>query len=323
VGGPITAPAETWTWVPFADAFCGDGSSTGIGVNLTQRSSRVLIYLEGGGACWDAFTCYTLQTAANFSTGFSASDFANLTTGLPTGSFFDRNDSTNPFKDYSYVFVPYCTGDIHAGNNVATYGAQQGHHVGFANMTAYLARLVPTFPTADRIILAGSSAGGFGALFNWYQTQQQFGAIRVDLIDDSGTLMPADVPAHGYEATQRASWNLAATTPAGCTGCATDYDAIIGFTAQAFPHQRAAFLSYTQDSVLPQFSGITATQFSAGLSEQETTLYDSYPNIHFFSKVASGHVLWTTPDLTQDTVTVRTFLDQMVTDDPNWASVGP
>ena len=28
---------------------------------------------------------------------------------------------TNVFRDATYVFVPYCTGDLHAGDNVATY----------------------------------------------------------------------------------------------------------------------------------------------------------------------------------------------------------
>ena len=166
-------------------------------------------------------------------------------------------------------------------------------------------------------------AGGFGALFNWTQTQQAFGAIRVDLIDDSGTLMPADVPAHGYEAAQRASWDLARTTPAGCTGCSAQYDAIIGFEAQAFPTQRAAFLSYTRDSVLPTFSGINTAQFETGLNEEEATNYAGNPNVRFFSEDGGGHVLWFAPGLTQNNVSLRDFVTKMVTDDPTWSSVDP
>jgi hypothetical protein len=50
-------------------------------------------------------------------------------------------------------------------------------------MAAYLKRIVPTFPDPSRVILSGSSAGGYGALANWWQTQQAFGDVRVDLID--------------------------------------------------------------------------------------------------------------------------------------------
>ena len=48
-GAAIDAPAETWTWVPFPDAYCANGETTGIAVNLTGRSDRVVLYLEGGG----------------------------------------------------------------------------------------------------------------------------------------------------------------------------------------------------------------------------------------------------------------------------------
>ncbi len=339
-GMPITATDSTWTWVPFPNAFCGDGSPTGIGVNLSTQSSRVLLYLEGGGACWTDLTCYTVMTASNFTTGYGESSFTSESTSTSylaePGGFFDRTAADNPFKDYSYVYVPYCTGDIHSGNNVATYTSGTGHHVGFANMTAYLERLVPTFPKADRVILAGSSAGGFGAAFNWWQTQQAFGKVRVDLIDDSGTPMPPDVEAEatgfGFaangagESLLRTQWGLAKTFPPGCTGCATRLDALLPFYATAFPNQRATLLTYIQDSTLPTFYGITTDQFVTGLNEELASDFKSDQNFQYFSVNASGHVLWFTPSLTVTTtatVTLQQFVTQMVTDDPTWTSQHP
>ena len=105
--GPITASAGEWTWIPFPDAVCADGSATGIGVNLGAAGSRPLIYLEGGGACWSEETCYTLMTASNFTGGYGAAQFASdaaSATGLAQpGGFFDRQVASNPFQDYSYV----------------------------------------------------------------------------------------------------------------------------------------------------------------------------------------------------------------------------
>src|SRR5262249_35822841 len=118
----ITAPAETWTWIPFDDAKCGNGSTTGIGVNLTGASDRILIYLQEGGACWDWFSCYFVGSADNFSSGYGearfAADVADTTYLGQTDGLFGRTAAANPFKDYSWVFVPYCTGDTHAGDNV-------------------------------------------------------------------------------------------------------------------------------------------------------------------------------------------------------------
>jgi hypothetical protein len=328
--GPITAPGGEWTWIPFPDALCGDGSTTGIGVNLGAAGSRPLIYLEGGGACWSEETCYTLMTASNFTAGYGAAQFASdaaSMTGLAQpGGFFDRQAASNPFQDYSYVYVPYCTGDVHAGTNVVKYdNSHTAHFVGYRNFAGYLQRLVPTFAGVDRVILAGSSAGGYGALFNWGQTQQAFGSIRVDMIDDSGTLMPPDVVAEGNgdEAAEVTAWNLSAVFPAGCATCAQDLSASYGYDAQAYPDHRAALLSYAADSVIPAFYGITTAEFTTGLDEMIAAQIAPTSNFRSFLAGSSGHVLLFDPTLTSASVTVQQFVTQMVSDDPTWASVQP
>ena len=328
---PLTAPSEQWTFVPFDNAFCANGNTTGIGVNLSTKSTRVLIYLEGGGACWSDLTCYTLQTASYFTSGYGPTDFMTESTdktylALP-GGFFDRTAAANPFKDYSYIYVPYCTGDIHAGNNPAMmYNTATAKHVGFANMTAYLERIVPTFPNADRVILAGSSAGGFGAAYNWWQTQKAFGTTRVDLIDDSGTPMPADIESQGFgEANERMAWNLAATLPPGCTGCTQTLDALLGFYQQQFPTHRASLLTYIQDSTLPTYFGISEAAFEQGLMEDLSMFFTPGTGFNYFSVNAMGHVLWFSPTLTATTggATLQQFVTQQVTDDKSWTSVHP
>ena len=94
----------------------------------------------------------------------------------------DRTNAANPVKDWSFVYVPYCTGDFHGGNNVTTVPGASGppqHFVGYANVGMYLDRLVPTFHNATRILLAGLSAGGFGAVFNYARVAEAFGATPV------------------------------------------------------------------------------------------------------------------------------------------------
>jgi hypothetical protein len=320
---PITAPAGEWTWVDFPGAHCADGSPTGIGVNLGKPGGRALVYLEGGGACWDVLTCYSIKSAVNIEGGYDAKKFATDAKSLVSG-FFDRNAPDNPFKDDSFVFVPYCTGDVHAGDNVATYGAHQVHHVGHANMAAYLTRLVPTFSGASRVVLAGSSAGGFGAALNWWQVQQAFGKLRVDMIDDSGTPMPPDIKNGGaYTAAWEKSWNLAATVPPGCADCLAHLDALFGFYGKAFPNARGALVSYSADTVLPAFFGITDAEFTQGLMEELATNIAPNPGLGYFVYGGSGHVLWFDPALATNGVTLNEFVTKMITDDPAWKSQAP
>jgi hypothetical protein len=305
------------------------GSTTGIGINRSSKSSRVLLYLEGGGACWSDVTCYTLMTASYVTSGYGAGDFAKESTDTTylaePGGFFDRTAAANPLKDYSWVYVPYCTGDIHAGNNVAHYpsGPSAGTmHVGYENMDAFLKRIVPTFPNADRVYIAGSSAGGYGAAFNWWHAQQAFGKIRVDLIDDSGTPLPLSIENMGMgEHAVRVQWNLAATFPPGCSGCATSIDGLLAFYDKTYPTHRATLLSYVQDSTLPTFFGITEAQFEQGLAQELAMYFTPSSSFQYFTNAASGHVLWFSPMLTTNGVTVQQFMTKMVTDDPSWTSV--
>ena len=323
---PIVAPAGTWSFVPFANAFCGNNTTTGIGINPSPNpaNNRVLLFLAGGGACWDATTCLVLQTAANFHTGYGAGNFNNDVAGLGAG-FFDRASTGNPFRDYSYVFVPYCTGDVHAGDNVVSYSGQTRRHVGYANIGAYLERLVPTFRSAGRVVLAGASAGGFGATLNWERVQRAFGNVRVDMIDDSGTLMPASIvpPSNPNELLRASAWNLAATIPTGCTACANGLDNIYTYYATTLPNNRGALLSYRPDSTIAGFYQISQAAFSNGLNQVLPIHYDPFPSKRYFIANGPGHVLFGTPGLVSGGVTLQSFLNQMVNDDPAWSNVTP
>ena len=141
--------------VPFEEALCANGESTGIGVNFTSQSKEVVIFLMGGGACWDGFTCYIANIATHVSSGYDEKKFSGDKNGFLSDTLmFNRTLSDNPFRDANYVYVPYCTGDVHAGNNVPTYSGKKTHHVGAVNMEAYLQRIVATFPDAERHCLA-------------------------------------------------------------------------------------------------------------------------------------------------------------------------
>jgi hypothetical protein len=326
-GTPIVAPMNTWTWVPFSNAFCGNGATVGIGVNPAGAANApVLLYLEGGGACWNDITCYGAKTAAYFTTGYTEADFTSESTNTSylalSGGFFDRSASANPFKDFNYVYVPYCTGDVHAGNNTVAYASGTANFVGYANMKAYLERLVPTFAGTPHVFLAGSSAGGFGAVANWPQTQAAFGSIPVDVIDDSGTFIPPDIEADGTgEAPIREAWNLGPNLPPDCSQCSTRLDAMFGYIASAHPTVRLSLLTYQQDSVLPQFFSITTAEFEMGLSEEITTWFTPSSNLQYFEDSGSGHVLFFSPTLSQSGTTVQQFLTAMVSGSSGWTSV--
>lgn len=321
---PIEAPSETWTWVPFPDSRCGNGSPAGIGVNLTTRSTRVLIFFMGGGGCWDALTCHLLNTAAHLNEDYNESVFRQEVGGLNSLLIFNRADTRNPFRDASYVFVPYCTGDIHGGNNVMTYNvggaARTTYHVGARNMQSYLARLVRTFPRPDRVWVSGTSAGGYGAGIHWQRVQDAFPMARVDLLDDSGP--PINPPATRFNLMKNA-WNL--QFPAGCTNCADDLSALMPYYRERFPPpHRMGLLSYTQDSTISTYFGITGAMFQTQLNALMTTGFDPTPNFRYFTATGTQHTM--VGSIGRATTMGTALLDWVTafaTDSSTWSSVRP
>jgi len=125
-------------------------------------AARVFIYLQGGGACWSLDSCAPGKDIA-FDSAIDSSDYRQRRDGI-----FDRNDPTNPFRDHTAIFVPYCTGDLHLGTRTMRYGAVQGdsahgvtvHHDGFHNVTAVLDYLTTERAVPRLVTIVGASAGG-------------------------------------------------------------------------------------------------------------------------------------------------------------------
>jgi hypothetical protein len=236
LGMPIVAPARTWTWIDFPEARCRSGSGTGIGVNWNPGSTKLVVFLEPGGACFSPQSCG--QNPASRDAMFG------------NGGIFDRNRAGNPFAEFNLVFVPYCTGDWYAGNNprgnVPGVGAQQ--FVGYTNLDLFLDRLVPTFPDATQVVLTGSSAGGLGAFFNASHFARRFGTIPVVAIADSGPPTSTQAMPACFQTLMRTLWNLDATVLADCgADCPKHDDYLVDLTmhyARGAGHSTGILNSY-------------------------------------------------------------------------------
>lgn len=323
IGSPIVAPAEQWTWVPLEGMACGNGSGTGVGVNLTDRSRQVVVFLNGGGACWDAQTCFVLRTAAGIDTGFGAPDFTQIASSVAASPLFQRG-ATAPFPDASYVFVPYCTGDVHAGHQVTTYqtnsGPREVHHVGQDNLDALWPRLRATRPDADIVYVTGASAGGYGAMLQAPRARLAWPGPTVHVLSDSSH--PVDPEAARWTA-MKAAWNV--DVPADCPACATGlsaYPAYLHATAPA--SSRWALLMNTRDQVIGSYMGFTGPQ----LETQTLAIRDAMAaNAGQGAFVIDGtaHVLTSASPLptTSNGTQLAAWLRDFAAGAPAWRTVGP
>jgi hypothetical protein len=257
---PPAAPGD-WVWVDFPEAECIDGSAAGIGVRY-GRSDKLVIFFEGGGGCFNEATCSLFYA--------SFAHFDQLTFDLVwqstvlQGGIFSTLAPDNPVRDWNFVYVPYCTGDVHIGDAPDTpvpgfaFGEPQ-QFVGFRNFGAFMDRIVPTFTDAPEVLVAGISAGGFGAAFNYDRVAEAFPAAAVSLIDDSGPPLTDDYLAPCLQARWRELWKLDASLPLDCAACFTDdgggISALAAYLAQKHGDQRLGLVSAERDLTIRTFFG--------------------------------------------------------------------
>lgn len=138
---------------------------------------RLLIYLDQGGACWDVGGCVAAAESP-VPVYAQAIDRNAIRYAQNTGVLADRDG--NPFKGWSKLVVPACTGDVFWGSNDEDYYnvGMDGqplpgittpfitvHHRGFDNFLSALRWVGSRIDNKPRqIALAGSSAGGYGAV---------------------------------------------------------------------------------------------------------------------------------------------------------------
>lgn len=250
-----------WTWIGVEGAQCRDGSPTGLGVRLQEGADDLVIFMEGGGACFNDPTCS--QNRARF----GEADFTEgVAEGVGDQGLFNTQRAENPVGNWNYVYVPYCTGDVHSGSAEdvqvpGVAGAQQ--FVGYDNFTRYADLLKGYFgDDLGQILVTGSSAGGFGTLANYEQVAQRFPAASVTLLDDAGPLVPSDsVLTPGLQQLWISLWNLDETYPGPGLEAPSDLETVYQYYADTYD-ANFGLASYEEDETIRFF-------YSFGLAAQD------------------------------------------------------
>jgi hypothetical protein len=252
---PQPEPAHSWEWVPKSDMFCRDGSTTGYGVNKPDVESDKLLYLMmGGGACFNLATCALNPYF------FGKAEFVEYSNGSGIEGVMARDNPLNPFKDWNYVFVPYCTGDAHGGDNPD--GSIRGTpmmFVGHNNMAIVIDEVKSRFPDITSGVLSGVSAGGLGTLVNYTQLHDAYAdnPIPWGLLDDSGPPMNTVGVRPCLQELMWDLWGLEKTIE--CPTCKPD-DFLLPISIQSVglaidSGAEAGYIDSTQDLVMREFFG--------------------------------------------------------------------
>ena len=245
-------PAGWERVVPGGDCECALGGEFAYWVHRGDPT-KVMLYFQGGGACFNADTCRPGSDAYKSSTG--PEDDPSL---RPAG-LLALDDPRNPVAGWSIVFVPYCTGDVFLGNKTTQYAADVTiNHKGAVDARAALDGLAAMFPDTTQLLVTGESAGGVPVPLVAGEAHDLLPNATITALADSSGAYP-DVPI--VNATIGSVWGTLDGAPAWpeFAGLTPEQYSIPGLFVLAGHHDpaiRFARHDYAFDSTQAFFGGL-------------------------------------------------------------------
>ena len=299
----VTLPEATW------GTRCGDGSPYAFWLRLAPAGSpltQVVTDMQGGGVCLFESDCST--TNPNL---FRAEE------GQPGGGYLSTNPSVNPFDDWTMVFMPYCTQDLHIGGGVTqAFPSITVHRYGAVNVRAALRYVRDVLwaateaeepegwhPDRLRVMYAGESAGGYGVMYNYHDALDELRWVNTTAVPDSGLALGPGLAALAALNGPVTGWNMFQTLPPYCTAgdCASGpvIEAATSERLLATPWQQILNVSNQVDSVQ---SGTTFfPNLNAWINEVRATYCDERGRngVHWFlpANTSSIHTMLRTDSL--------------------------
>jgi len=261
-------------------AACGNGTPYRIFVNRTPLTKNTILMYEGGGACWDQNACQGIGPLSAANPDGIPPDYLQVFNSAVYGLVTPFSSRVNPFQkvqtqSWNIVYVPYCTGDVHAGSKVVVYddanpaAPRTQYHRGQANIRAAAQWLRDNLGQPGDLVLTGFSAGGVGSTVTYDMVRSILQPTgRASLLADSGPLMQAprggstdSYPSVLLHEKIRVSWGLdeagGLVNQYGSTLPAFDPDnlgSVNGALAQKYPNDRFSFMAFQADTNFSAFS---------------------------------------------------------------------
>lgn len=261
------------------------------------------VFFNGGGACWNDATCSKPRLAGDraFFSGKDDQDAVGVYKAelLPgdgpshmTG-ILDRTNPDNPVHDWSMLFVPYCTGDVHSGSNSAQYRFPDTgkpftiQHRGWDNMQVIMHWMRTNVPQPARLLVTGSSAGAYGAATHYASLRAMYPGSRAVFLGDSGQ----GVTTPQFEQVRNKNWNY--TLPVSVFGPDakdTPDTEVVARLAAYFPKDRFAQFTTIHDATQTAFYAqmVPGQACNAWSSEMSRELAARQASPNFRSYVAEG-----------------------------------
>jgi len=299
---------------PGGEAICSDGSPYRFFVREGDPE-KLMFYLEGGGACWDGATC-DADLRPSYQVNLANTDPARAHGVLA----FDQ--PANPFADYTVVYAPYCSGDVHLGDAEQHYQAPaiDGHeahqihirHRGLANATTALDWTYNHVFAPAQIFVTGSSAGSIPSPFYAVLLAEQYPAADVVQLGDAsgGYRGFANFSPYDIWHTDRVVSGLDYVR--GIPADEFSFHHLYIGAAQRNPAIRYASYDNAEDDVQKQFlalGGTPAAELKPLLEQNLTEIGQAIPDFRYYVAGGTMHTILLRPEVYSYEVNGTRFVD--------------
>ncbi len=249
VGEPLE---KVWYSLPVPEGMCADGSDYHIYVKK-GTTDKLCIFFSGGGIAINEYMAARPVNGGRVAAWLPNYYWNNLrlfTQVMNINVGITVNGYDNPFDDWNFVIITYATGDMHVGDSRMTYriaddggdeeifgesGAGKSedkgqnmqaagqderreavlHFHGYQNFMAAMRAGKKLFPTAEKLLIAGESAGAFAVPALAEQIVGEFypACHDVTLFSDSAQLVYK-----GWKRTLKEVWQTRRELWAGING---------------------------------------------------------------------------------------------------------
>ena len=231
-----------------------------------QEHSDLVIFLQGGGLCYSDF-CLAVGGASP---------------GIPSIDLLDSSEAHNPVGDWNQVYVSYCDGSLFGGDTEIDDdgdGVVDRYHHGLQNLSAALDRAKHAFPKPRRVLLAGSSGGGYGTITGAMLTRIVFPEAPIFVLNDAGVGLGLDEdPSFVWKLINEFEAN--SIVPESMPGLFDNghLSPLIGWQLDQDPNLKVAAVSYTEDTVISQiYLAVDSKDFRSWLWDQMEAIEEQHP----------------------------------------------
>ena len=309
---PLNTLSRGWNRIPGRSGTgCAHDSTFAFRVR-PGLPDKVMIFLNGGGACWRTQDCDPHGKPTYTMSADSAND-VSVRSGL-----LDVANDANPVRDYTMVFIPYCTGDVHLGTRQVDYEVKGSdktvsiRHGGAANLEAVLDWVYTNIKNPRTVFVTGISAGAIPSPVVAEKVARHYPRARVvQLGDGAGGYHTDAVPPI------LAGWGVSdylADDPAfrSVDSASLTFEQMYTAAARVAPRVHYAQVNTTEDATQVLFLGMLGVK-NTPLVKQLATAYEeiqgAVPSFRSYTAPGKAHTILRSNSVYTTTVDGVAFKD--------------